>query len=141
MLETNVDHASGEVVGHCLNLLLEAGALDAYTTPVQMKKSRPGVIVSVLCRPEDASRLESLLFRETGTLGVRQWTVNRRALPREAVRVATSWGEIAGKVVQTAEGPRFSPEYEACREVAAARQVPLIEVYEAARRAYDSGSK
>lgn len=137
MLETNLDDVSGEVIGHTTALLMDAGALDVYTTAIQMKKNRPAVMLSVICRADDVLRLEEILFRETTTLGVRRWLASRHTLRREACRVETPWGPVAGKLASGAHGvARFSPEYEDCRRVAGEHQVPLAEVYEAARYAY-----
>ena len=138
LLETQLDDTSGELVGYCTGRLLEAGALDVYTTAIQMKKNRPGVLVSVLCRPADADSLEAILFRETPTLGVRRSPVSRRALARARHEVTTSWGPIDGVLWQPPGGPpSFSPEFETCRRVAAERGVLLRQVIEAAQRAFD----
>lgn len=137
ILETNLDDVSGEVIGHTTALLMDAGALDVYTTAIQMKKNRPAVMVSVICRADDAARLEDILFRETTTLGIRRWPASRHTLPREACQVETPWGPVAGKLATGAGGRvRFSPEYEACRQIAADHRVPLADVYDAAREAY-----
>ncbi|MGD9720401.1 MAG: nickel pincer cofactor biosynthesis protein LarC [Pirellulales bacterium] len=137
MLETNLDDLSGELVGHAVARLWEAGALDVTTTAIQMKKNRPGVTLSVLCQAEQVAALEAILFRETTTLGVRRWQVARRKLRREQRAVDTPWGKVDG-VVAWLDGTRtrFSPEYESCRQVAAANNVSLKEVYDAAQRAY-----
>jgi uncharacterized protein (DUF111 family) len=141
VLETNLDDVTGELIGHCTSLLGEAGALDVYTTPIQMKKNRPGVILSVICREADIDPLEAILFRETTTLGVRRWPVARRTLKRRPHTVDTPWGPVEGKLAWSEDLPvRFSPEYESCRSVATQHQVPLSEVYQAAREAFDSSS-
>jgi uncharacterized protein (TIGR00299 family) protein len=137
MLETNLDDVSGEVVGHTTALLMDAGALDVYTTAIQMKKNRPAVMVSVICRADDVARLEGILFRETTTLGIRRWPASRHTLHREVCQVETPWGPVAGKLATGLEGKvRFSPEYEACRRIAAEYRLPLADVYDAARLAY-----
>lgn len=138
VLETQVDDVTGEVLGHAAERLLEKGALDVYTTAVQMKKGRPGVKITVLCDQPLIGRLESILFRETGTLGIRRFPVSRQRLTREPLTVQTPMGPILGKVA-TVEGggPVFSPEFEACRAIAQAQGMPLREVYEAARRAFE----
>ncbi len=133
LLETNLDDASGEVIGHCATLLMEAGALDVFTTAIQMKKNRPGVLLTVLCPPSDAERLEAIIFRETPTLGVRRMTVSRRKLARKTHEVNTPWGPIKGVVATLPNGEdRFSPEYESCRAAAMKSSVALRNVYEAA---------
>ncbi|HID74951.1 MAG TPA: nickel pincer cofactor biosynthesis protein LarC [Planctomycetaceae bacterium] len=138
VLETNLDDISGEVVGFCISRLWEAGALDVFTTPIQMKKNRPGVKLSVLCRAEQMGAMEAILFSETTTLGVRRWPVSRHVLKRRTHRVETPWGEVEGKVGWLGEGPpRFAPEFEACQQIARANDLPLRVVYEAAQRAFD----
>jgi len=139
ILETNLDDLSGELIGHTTALLLEAGALDAYTTSIQMKKNRPGVMLSVICEADRIARLEEIIFRETTTLGVRRWPVSRHKLKRAAHQVDTQWGPVEGKLAYSAEGVvSFSPEYESCRRTATEHAIPLKDVYEAARRAFDS---
>lgn len=136
MLETNLDDATGEQVGFATTKLLEAGALDVYTTGIQMKKNRPGVVLSVLCHAAQRSKLERILFRETGTLGVRQWPVTRHKLERQALQVQTPYGEVAGKLSILGDERRFAPEFEACRTVAEQHGIPLRDVMEAARQAF-----
>lgn len=139
VLETNLDDISGELVGHATALLLEAGALDVYTTAIQMKKNRPGVLLSILCQASDVSKLEQLIFRETSTLGIRRWPVSRHKLERQPHTVQTSWGPIAGKLAHLADGTAsFSAEFEACKIVAATQNIALKEVYEAAQEAFNN---
>jgi uncharacterized protein (DUF111 family) len=141
VLETNLDDMTGELIGHCTSLLGEAGALDVYTVPIQMKKNRPGVILSVICREPDVEALEEILLRETTTLGIRRWPVARRTLNRRPHSVPTAWGPVEGKLAWSAGVPvRFSPEYESCRVIAGEHGVPLTDVYQAAREAFDSSS-
>ena len=137
VLETNVDDVSPQVLGHLMERALASGALDCYFTNVQMKKNRPGVLVSILCLPRDRETLTRLLFEETPTLGVRSYDVRRRALERESVTVETEFGRIAVKVGRM--GGRMlsaTPEYEDCREAALRAGVALRVVQEAARAAY-----
>jgi uncharacterized protein (DUF111 family) len=137
VLETNLDDIAGEIVGYCVSRLWDAGALDVYTTPIQMKKNRPAVKLTVLCRPEDAAAMEGILFAETTTLGVRSWTASRHILRRGPHSVETPWGPLEGKLSWLADGtPRFAPEYEDCRGIAEAEHVALREVYEAAQKAF-----
>ena len=137
MLETNLDDAPGELVGHAIARLWEAGALDVYTTAISMKKNRPGVTLSVLSEADKLAAIEAIVFRETTTLGVRRWPVERHKLRREARRVETPLGTIEGVVAWIdSEQTRFSPEYESCRRIAEERKLPLREVYEAAQAAY-----
>lgn len=142
VLETNLDDVAGEVIGHCTTLLAEAGALDVYTTAIQMKKNRPGIKISVLCQASDIGKLEKILFRETATLGIRRWPASRHKLDRRPHDVETQWGRIAGKLATLSDGSTsFSPEYESCRKVAETSNVPLKQIYDAARNAWGkSGS-
>ena len=137
LLETNLDDATGEAVGHCSRLLWEAGALDVATSPLQMKKNRPGMLLAVQCRPADAERMANIIFRETTALGLRHATIQRLTLPREKVTVATQWGEIDGIAARLPDGTtRFSPEYASVSEIADKHQVPLPEVEAVARSAF-----
>jgi uncharacterized protein (DUF111 family) len=139
LLETNLDDLSSELIGYCLSRLWEAGALDVYTTAIQMKKGRPGVLLSVLCRPEDAPTMEEIIFAETSTLGIRRSLADRHILPRQSCTVQTLFGPVEGKIALLVDGTkRFSPEYESCRAIAAEQKLPLRVVYEAAMRAFDS---
>jgi hypothetical protein len=137
MLETNIDDLNPQIYDHLLQRLLAAQALDVTFAPVQMKKNRPGTLVSVLCQPAQANALQAILFSETSTLGVRRSTVERHALPRRFVRVQTPYGEVQIKVAEYAPGnQRPVPEYEDCRKLAAASGAPLWEIQQAALRAY-----
>jgi pyridinium-3,5-bisthiocarboxylic acid mononucleotide nickel chelatase len=138
-LETNLDDLSGELIGYCIERLWDAGALDVYTTAISMKKNRPGVLLSVLCRPADASCLEEIIFQETSTLGIRRITLDRHVLPRKSHTVETIWGPVEGKTVELGNGVfRFTPEYESCRRIALEHNLPLRDVYEAAQKAFDA---
>ncbi|HEX7332627.1 MAG TPA: nickel pincer cofactor biosynthesis protein LarC [Pyrinomonadaceae bacterium] len=137
MLETNLDDASPQIVGHVMDRVLDSGALDCFFTPVQMKKNRPGVLLSVLCGREEKEAVMRLLFMETTTLGVRSYEVTRRALQRSVVRVETQYGPIDVKVAHL-DGRVVNemPEFEQCRQAALHANVPLKVVEEAARVAY-----
>jgi uncharacterized protein (DUF111 family) len=120
-----------------VDTLWSAGALDVSLTLIQMKKGRPGVLVSVQARPTDADELESILFTATPTLGVRRTSVIRTVLVREEQTVETPWGSITGKVAHLPdETQRFTPEYEACHSIATAHDVPLAKVVAAAQAAW-----
>jgi uncharacterized protein (TIGR00299 family) protein len=132
MLETNIDDMSPQLFGHLMDKAFELGALDCYFTPAQMKKNRPGVLVSILCRRDVSDALTELLFSETTTLGVRSYEVERRALEREIVRVATPYGEIDVKLaIINGRVVNRMPEYEQCR-AAAIRAGVALRVVEAA---------
>ncbi len=137
VVETNLDDMSGELVGHAIGRLWDAGALDVYTNAIQMKKNRPGVTLSVLCGADQVAAVEAILFRETTTLGVRRWQVERRKLRRETRQVETPWGKVDGVVAWLdAKSARFSPEFESCRRLADAQGLPLKTVYDAAQSAF-----
>jgi uncharacterized protein (TIGR00299 family) protein len=137
VLETNLDDVSGELIGYATARLLAAGALDVYTTAIQMKKNRPGVTLTVLGEEARVEELESILFCETGTLGVRRWQASRHKLQRQSHRVETRWGPVEGKLTSGGGGaPAFSPEYDSCSRIAAQHNIPLRDVYEAAQRAF-----
>jgi len=137
VLETNLDDTSGEIIGHCAELLGEAGALDVYSSSIQMKKNRPGVKLTVLCYAADVKRLEKILFKQTSTIGIRKWLASRHVLPREAHQVETLWGKIEGKLATLPDGEqRFSPEYEACRIISETHDVSVQAVYQEATAAY-----
>ncbi len=134
MIETNLDDVSPQIVGHVMERAFKRGALDCYFTPVQMKKNRPGVLVSILCRPTEREALMQLLFSETTTLGVRSYEVERRALAREIVPVETQYGAIRIKIARL-EGriSNITPEYDDCRAAAERFDVSLRIVEAAAR--------
>jgi uncharacterized protein (TIGR00299 family) protein len=137
LLETNLDDATGETIAYCAEQLAKAGALDVSTTPLAMKKSRPGVLLAVQCRPADADQLATIVFRETTALGLRRSTVMRQTLPRRSVTVATPYGEVPGVVATMPDGgERYSAEYEACADAARNLGIPLEDVAAAARQAY-----
>ena len=136
VLETNLDDVSGEILGAFVEATLAAGALDVFYTPIQMKKNRPGVLLTVLCGEAEADKFSEMILRETSAFGVRRTIAERRKLRREFVPVKTKFGSVTvklgklnGKVVQAA------PEFEACKKLAAQKKVPLKQIYEAAMKA------
>jgi hypothetical protein len=136
VLQTNLDDANAEIIGGFAEKALAQGALDVFHTPIQMKKGRPGVLLSVLCAEADADKFCELILRETTSFGVRRHVAERRKLRREFAPVQTPFGEVTVKVgkldghmVQTA------PEYESCKRLAEQANVPLKHIYEAAVRA------
>jgi uncharacterized protein (TIGR00299 family) protein len=136
VIETNIDDMSPQLFGYVMERALAGGALDCYLTPVQMKKNRPGVLLSILCRPQERERLTALLFAETTTIGIRSYEVQRRALERELVRAETAFGPIDVKVARmNGQVLNLMPEYEQCREAALRAGVALRVVEDAARNA------
>jgi len=133
VLEANLDDMNPQLFGYLLERALAAGALDVFATPVQMKKSRPGTQVTILCKPEDEAKFQEMLFAETTTLGVRSHLVERRALPREFVKVSTRFGDVRIKIARSGDRVRHaSPEFDDCRKLAEEKNVPLHEVMEQA---------
>ncbi len=136
VLETNLDDLSPQLAGALLDRLLAAGALDAFLTPIQMKKQRPGVLLTVLCRPDRRAALLDVLFRESTTFGVREYPVARTVLEREHRHVDTPYGSVRVKIgYWQGEPVTAAPEYEDCRRAAARAGAPLRRVIEAAARA------
>jgi len=136
VLETNIDDMSPQVAGYLLERLIAAGALDAFYTPVHMKKSRPGVLLSVLAPVDKKDSLTELIFEESTTIGVRSYAVERRCLERKMVKVRTPYGVISVKVASS--GGRVvtvQPEYDDCRAAAQKKGAPLKQVMDAAREA------
>lgn len=137
LLETNLDDVSGEVLGYTRQKLQTAGALDVFATAIQMKKDRPGTLLSVLCRPADGPRLEQLLFDETGTFGIRQSRLLRSKRRRQSHAVETPWGAVQGKLGWLSGGRvLFTPEFESCAAVAQQHGLTLRDVYRAAETAW-----
>jgi len=142
VLEANLDDLNPQVFGYVMDRLLEEGALDAFGMPAQMKKSRPGTLLTVLCKPEDASRLTQLIFAETTTLGVRRREETRKSLARRWENVRTPWGEVRIKIASmNGTVTNYAPEYEDCRRIAAEHHVPLKTVMQEAARAYLGSAK
>lgn len=135
ILETNLDDAAPEFIGYCFESLFQAGALDVFMQPIQMKKNRPGVLLSVICEAEKVAELEAILFRETATFGIRRTTSARSKLNRELVTVETPWGVIRAKKGWRSDGFEvLTPEYEDCARIAREKNIPLREVYRAVQR-------
>jgi len=140
VLEANIDDLNPQVFGYVMDRLLEEGALDAFAVPVQMKKNRPGMLLTVLCRTSDGRKLTDLIFRETTTLGVRQREEKRQALAREWVSVTTRWGDVRLKIARmNGVVTNCAPEYEDCRRIATEHHVPLKTVMQEALQHYISG--
>lgn len=136
VLETNLDDIPAEVLGNLVEKALEAGALDIFHTPIQMKKNRPGVMLTILCQEKEADRFTELLLKETSAFGVRRTMAERRKLRREIVAVTTPFGAVEIKVGRLDGKPiQKAPEYENCKRLAYAADVPVKEVIAAAQAA------
>jgi uncharacterized protein (TIGR00299 family) protein len=139
VLKTNLDDINAEILGHFVEQALTDGALDVFHTPIQMKKNRPGVLLTILCAESEADKFTELMLRETSAFGVRRSTAERRKLIREFASVRTPYGEVTvklgrldGKVIQAA------PEFESCKKLATQAKVPLKTIYRAASQALKS---
>ncbi len=133
VIEANFDDMSPQIYGYFAEKALAAGALDIFSTPVQMKKNRPGMLVTLLAKPADVDLLTDLIFRETTTIGVRTYEVRRRILDRETINISTPLGEIRMKVARlNGTVLNAAPEYEDCQRIAAQKGVPLKQVLAAA---------
>jgi pyridinium-3,5-bisthiocarboxylic acid mononucleotide nickel chelatase len=136
VLETNLDDCTAEILGYVAERALAAGALDIFHTPVQMKKNRPGVLLTILCAAGEADKFTELLLRETTAFGVRRHTAERRKLQRQSRLVQTPYGEITAKLgLLNGKVLHSAPEFESCKALAAAAKVPLKTVYESAIQA------
>jgi uncharacterized protein (TIGR00299 family) protein len=133
IFETNIDDMNPQVYTYLMERLFVAGALDVTLTPQQMKKNRPAVLISVLCRPDLDDTIIHILFEETTTLGLRRHSVERICLPRTFETVETPYGPIHIKVARWDGIEHRMPEYEDCRKAAVEHNVPLVEVMQAAR--------
>jgi pyridinium-3,5-bisthiocarboxylic acid mononucleotide nickel chelatase len=137
VLEANLDDLNPQVFGYVMDRLLEAGALDVFGTPVQMKKNRPGNFLTVLAKPDDADKLTQIIFAETTTLGVRRREEKRQVLARKWQTVPTRFGEVRIKIASlNGTVTSYAPEYEDCRRIAAEHRVPLKLVMQEAVREY-----
>ena len=137
VIEANLDDATPQLLGYVQERLMSAGALDVFCTPIQMKKNRPGTLLSVLARPANEQHLVDILFAESTTLGVRIREEHRRVLERRTVAVHTPWGEVRVKVAHLGSEVRnAAPEFEDCRRIAAEHQIPLKQVMQEAMSAW-----
>ncbi len=136
VLETNLDDCPGEIIAYACECLFAAGALDVFTMPIQMKKGRPGVLLSVIARAESVAACEEILFRETATFGIRKSVMTRSVLEREIIEVDTPWGKVKAKRGWRNGVEVISPEYEDCARLAREHAISLREIYLAASQAH-----
>jgi uncharacterized protein (TIGR00299 family) protein len=136
LLETNIDNTTGEALGYAMDRLMKAGALDVYHTPIQMKKNRPAVMLSVICRKTDTEKFSDIIFMETSTIGIRVQELDRITLKREIRTVSTELGEVRVKQVIVRGLERVQPEYDDCTRLAEENDLSLIEVYEIVKRCH-----
>jgi pyridinium-3,5-bisthiocarboxylic acid mononucleotide nickel chelatase len=139
MVETNIDDMPGEHFGYLLEKILDAGAFDAYITPVQMKKSRPGTLISITVDDEHLPKIERIIFDQSTTFGIRKYKVTCKKLCKKFVDVQTEYGTIKVKIgMLNGYTKNITPEYEDCRKIADAKKLPLKLVYNAAINAIQS---
>ncbi|ODS33714.1 MAG: hypothetical protein SCARUB_01151 [Candidatus Scalindua rubra] len=137
IVETNIDDMPGEHLGYLLEKVLDAGALDGYITPVQMKKSRPGTLVSIIVDDVNLSKVETIIFDQSTTFGIRKYKANRKKLYRKLVDVKTEYGMIKVKIgMLNGCIKNITPEHEECKKIADEKGVPLKLVYNAAVRSF-----
>jgi uncharacterized protein (DUF111 family) len=137
VLEANLDDLSPQVLAYAMERLLTEGALDVFSIPVQMKKNRPGALLTVLAKIEDANRLAKVIFAETTTLGIRRREEQRQTLTRRWEEVETTWGPVRMKIANmNGSVSNYAPEYEDCRKLAEENQVPLRTVMQEAIQQY-----
>ncbi len=137
VLEANLDDLNPQVFGYVMDRLFDAGALDVFGTSVQMKKGRPGMLLTVLARTEDKQRLSKLIFAETTTLGIRMREERREVLTRRSQQVQTQWGEVRMKVANlNGSITNFAPEFDDCRRIATEHNIPLKAVMQEVTRIY-----
>ena len=137
VMETNIDDTNPQILGYLMGVMLEKGALDVSYTPIIMKKSRPGTLLSVILPPHLKEEMAALIFRETTTLGIRYYITNRITLLREYISVDTRYGPITVKVARRGEEVlSYAPEYEECKRIAEDRGIPLKEVQISAIKSY-----
>lgn len=139
VLETAIDDMNPELYSYITGKLIGEGALDAYTTPLYMKKGRPANLLTVICREDNYEKLMELIFKETTTMGVRFREERRRVLERSIEEIELDWGKVNIKIGFADKDKKIpvqiAPEYEDCRKIAEEKGAPLKEVYAAARSA------
>lgn len=133
VIETNIDDMTGENAGFVMDLLLDAGALDVFFTPIQMKKNRPAIMLSVLCEAENTAQLEDIIFSQTTTIGIRKYQAARRVLARAIVDVQTPWGVVSAKVSRHKDAIKVVPEYQDVARIAKQYNILFNDVYQAAK--------
>ncbi|MEW6096015.1 MAG: nickel pincer cofactor biosynthesis protein LarC [bacterium] len=129
VVEANIDDLNPEIYEYCFERLFEAGALDVYLTPIIMKKSRPGIILSVIASLDKVDELINIIFKETTSIGVRLHEMRRKKLTREVIGIETELGKLKVKKVTFEGKTKIIPEYESCKKIAKEKDIPLKEVY------------
>jgi hypothetical protein len=134
VISTNIDDMNPEFYEYVMERLFGSGAHDVWLTPIQMKKTRPGVVINVLCAPADATDLKRILLEETSTFGLRTSTVMKKAIEREFMAVETPWGTVRVKIGrESGHVTSISPEFSDCAKIAGEKSVPIKEVFRMAQ--------
>jgi len=135
VMETNIDDMNPEFYDYVLDRLFAAGARDVFLSSIQMKKNRPGTLLSVIAEPSLREKLSGIIFRETSTIGIRYYPVNRMILKRALKKVKTRFGTVKVKIIEEPDGTkRATPEYEDLKRIAEAKKIPLKVLYDAVLR-------
>lgn len=129
-METNIDDMTGELAGYVMETLLDQGALDVFYTPIYMKKNRPAIQLSVLCREESREDLQQIIFEQTTTLGIRMYKAQRFCMEREFIKVNTPYGVMTIKKASYGTIVKYTPEYEECKQKAKITGQPLHKIYQ-----------
>lgn len=128
-METNIDDTTGEILGYVMDKLLKNNAKDVFYTPIYMKKNRPAVKLGVICEKRDLDILKEIIFKETSTIGIREFKVNRTVMEREIMELKTVYGDIRVKKSKFKDIVKYTPEYEDCKSIAERHDIPLRDVY------------
>ncbi len=130
IVEANIDDTTGEILGYTMEKLFEEGALDVFYTPIYMKKNRPAFKLSVICKNEELEAINEVILKETSTIGLRIYKVNRECLDRKIETVNTRYGSAKVKISYNDEIVKVSPEYEYCRKLSLENKVSLKTIYD-----------
>jgi pyridinium-3,5-bisthiocarboxylic acid mononucleotide nickel chelatase len=135
VIETNIDDMNPQLYDHVMDRLFEAGARDVFLSSIQMKKNRPGTLLTVISEPAGGQSLAKIIFQETSTIGIRSYPVSRMILKRESKKVKTRFGEVTVKIVEQPDGSkRAAPEYDDLKRIAAANKLPIKQLHDEVMR-------
>lgn len=136
LIETNIDDMTGEEIGHAVRVLFDTGALDVWTTPIQMKKSRPGTTLSVIAAQNNLGPIATVFFTQTSTLGVRARQLERLVADRQGVQVETEYGPVKVKLRKIGDQvTQIAPEYDDCAKIATELGLPISQIMQSAKSA------
>jgi uncharacterized protein (TIGR00299 family) protein len=141
LLETNIDDMNPEIYDYVVERLFQAGARDVFLAPIQMKKNRPGTLLSIIAEPTKRDELAQVVFRETSTIGIRYYPVRRMILKRVSRAIKTRFGKVRVKMIEEPDGlTRAAPEYEDLKRIAARKKIPLKVLYDEVARNFTDRS-